>query len=222
MGDEMVSSKLRFIVLAVALHLHSVALAEIDWADVPGLSESDKTDITQLAQNLGMHNASSASDIRRLPGPDRYIVVRSEVFVSGLRRTWREFYACTSKEASCSSGNPERVGDWSIDGELSTQERWRFSDGDWFVDVELGTGISYAEAESIVLAFHRDMLVNTPESSGPRRRFDASEISFIRTIDPIAREFEVNIDQGNTQYGLRVRLRGDEVQLEDGGRISVA
>ncbi|MES2626734.1 MAG: hypothetical protein V4628_15715 [Pseudomonadota bacterium] len=218
----MVSSKLKFIVLAATVFLHTSVIAEIDWTGAPGLSESDKADIAKLAQNLSLHNPSSALERWRRPSDDRLVLVKSEVFSRGLRLAWREFYTRNSIQGSCASPCTERVGDWSIDGEVSAQERWRFSDGDWFVDVQLDTGISYAEAESIVMAVHRNALVNTPESNAPKRSFDASEISRIQTIDPINREFEFTIDQGITTWQLRVRLNGDEVQIYEGGGVSRA
>jgi hypothetical protein len=208
----MLSSKLRLIILATTVFLHSFALAEVDWTGVSDLSEADKADIARLAQNLGMYNPVGAEERIRAPTSNRFFIIRSEVISSGMRRTWREFYACSLKEF-CPPGEQAAVGDWKIDGEVTTQERWRFSDGDWFVDVKLDTGISYAEAESIVLAVHRNMLVSTPESGIAMRGSDASKISFIRTIDPIAGEFEVNMDGDYSGRSFLVRLKDGEVQV---------
>jgi hypothetical protein len=202
----------RLIIVGLAVLVYSSAHAQMDWTEVPDLSESDKANIVELVRNLGLPNPRHISVRTSLPLGDRVFVVRSEVFVDGLRRTWREAYICHTGDEFCSSSD-KRVGSWGVSEESRRQERWRFSDGDWFVDVELGTGISYAEAETIIVAIRRNAIVKMPEAIEFKDHSEASNILSVGAIDPIAREFQVRVGDGGSGQILHVRLNGDEVQL---------
>ena len=199
------------------IFLHASVHAEIDWSEVSDVSEQDKQDITELVQEAGMYNAATASTRVIHPGGGRMLVISSPVGVSGLRHTWTEVSLCRLRpgivDDVCTLMDSEGVGNWKVRMELTAEERWRVSDGDWFVDVQLGTGISYAEAEVIVLAIHRNELIRAPESGASDRRFDADNITSIRTVDPITRKFDVEIDNGGSGYDLAVTIRDGKVEL---------
>jgi len=206
------SVALRLALIAAALLCQSCTTIHPDWVNLPDFSDRDKASIVELVGNLGLQNPRTVTVRRRLPSSDRYYIVGSEIQVNGLRRTWREVYLCRVGEGYCPADDPRRVGSWSILREGEAQERWRISDGDWFVDVALGSAISYAEAETIVRAIHRDELVSTLEYTGRNPTFSASELTSIRTVDPLAGEFQVSVN-GSRFYSLEVRLNGSEVEL---------
>lgn len=202
----------RYLAATLALPIHASAYAQIDWSEVSDLSDSDKAAIEQLAHNVYM-DAISASAIHHFPGSERSFAIRGQVLVNGARRAWQELVVCRAGEGYCRTADGNDSKEWSIGKSLLMQERWRFSDGEWFVDVELGTGISYAEAETIVLAIRRKLL-NTPDGKN-RRNFDASSIRSIRAIDPLAREYAVEIGGNSSGQSLNVRLQGSDVVLHD-------
>jgi hypothetical protein len=146
---------------------------------------------------------------------DLSFVIRSQTIVDGLRRTWREMYVCRSGEGYCSRKSHDQAGDWRVGKEPVLQERWHFADGRWSVDVELGSGISYAEAETIILAIRRRSL-RTKQSEWKERiqAYDASSITAIRVIDPLAHKFTVDIDHGYSGYRLVVGLQDGAVHLD--------
>jgi len=197
--------------------LEPFARSVIDWTDVPELTAADKADITQLAQNWYMGGPAKASVVHHFPGPERSYAISSEVFVNGLRRTWRDMYVCHAGEGYCRTPPRDSAGEWSVGKEPLLEERWRIADGDWFVDVELGSGISYAEAEMIVLAIRHNTLVITPEVAKYRQGFNASSIYAINTRDPIAREFQVELGGDSSGESLSVRLQDGEVQVYEFG-----
>lgn len=216
----MMSPATHFLILALVTLSISPARADIDWAGAPGLSNSDKADIVELVQNVGMDHPDMPSQLTILQHDKNSFVVSSGITVDGLRRTWREIHLCRAGGPGCSTRSRERVGDRIIARESKTQERWRFSDGDWFVDVELGSAISYAQAETIILAIHRKTMILTPEAGNSTSSFDASDIAFVKTVDPLASKFLVHIRSGNTGYQLPIRLQGSEVHLHEVSTIT--
>ena len=80
-----------------------------------------------------------------------------------------------------------REGRWiGSRAELSVEESWRISDGSWFIDLRLGPGVPYGDAERIILAIRRRALVNrVPSFIGPLRldtvmpSIDATEVRSI-------------------------------------------
>lgn len=207
----------RLMAMAFGIFICQPLHAEIDWTEVTDISEQDKQEIVELVRTAGMSNAAKASITIVRPGGTRMIRISSPVAVSGQRRTWTEVSVCRPRPAilddPCTYMKSQGEGNWKISGDRTREERWRFSDGDWFVDVALGSAISYAEAEAIVVAIHRNQLVRTPESGSARYTFDASNIYRIVTPDPIAGVFAVVIDNGGSGYYLEVRLRDGKVEL---------
>jgi hypothetical protein len=191
--------------------IHASAYAQIDWTEASDLSDSDKAAIEQLAQNVYM-DAIKASVVHHFPSSERSFAIRGQVSGNGVRRVWQELVVCRAGEGYCRTADGNDSKEWSIGKSLLLQERWRFSDGDWFVDVELGTGISYAEAETIVLAIRRKSLQSTPDLE-TYRNFDVSSIRSIRTTDPLAREYAVEIGGSGSGQSLSVRLQGGDVML---------
>ncbi len=219
LSGRLISSLTRFVIVGLAVLVYSPARGEMDWSEVPGLSDADKTTILKLAFNLNMPLPAYIEEKVNFPSGRKVFLIRSEIGVEGLRRFWHEIYLCRIGDEYCPSDKPG-VDGWAIANEGKREERWRFSDGDWFVDVELGTGIAYVEAEAIVLAVRRDGFERIQDAD-PSYPFDAADILSITALDPVRRQFLVDIGRGSSGNVLTVQLSGTEVQLvEIGYRIN--
>lgn len=216
MEVKVVSRFLRFLAAVPLLALPLLASAELDWAGVSGLSDADKAAIVRLAQDSGMANLDKVSVFTRLPSSYKTYVISTPVLADGLRRTWREVYVCRVGAGNCGAVRASRRGGWALESAVTTQERWRIADGDWFADVELGSGISYAEAQSIIVAIHRNALVGTHEPKDYSGALIAANNLSMQTIDPVAGEFVVILARrGAGSTSLYLRLRAGEVELHE-------
>lgn len=211
---DLTTVPLRAVALFAAL-ISSASQAQVDWSATSGLSDSDKTALVALVRQFGLDGLERASEFLTHPTNRKIYVITGPISFDGLRRVWREVEVCRSNEDHCQRRSKLTVGDWAIASEIVRQERWHFSEGDMTVEVELGSGISYAEARTIVLAIHQKRLTLAPELAEFADAFDANKIAAIRVQDPIAREFEVSIDNDGSGYVLSVRLTDDEVLLHD-------
>jgi len=201
----------RFLPLATAsfcLPFAAVANAELDWAGAPDVAEADRLIIQELARRVNLETA--AVETRPGMGGSWYLI-RSAGAEDGLKRVWRQFGVCHTSVSFCSPRH-FGMGEWLIISQPSFEERWHFTDGDWSVDVELGGAVSYADAERIILAIHRNELRTTPDYQDGIS-FDASTIKSITAIDPIQREFTVALGDEHSGYDLQVRLQDDGVLL---------
>jgi hypothetical protein len=121
-----------------------------------------------------------------------------------------------------------RVGRWAVNGaDVSRRELWRVRDGAWHVDVHVAPGISYADAESIVLAIRRATMINRlPTSVGSLKlgtempEIDAASISTITKAATAAQDYELRTGV-NTGLWLRVRVVNDTVELHGYGSWTV-
>lgn len=188
------------------------AAALIDWAPVPHLTEADRKAITEIVERLHF-DADTIEERHRLPAESKFYVIRSPVFVTGRRISWREFSICPNSDSDCANSTHWGVGNWRVRAEPTLQERWRFMDGDWSIDVKLGGAVSYAEAETIIHAIQRQQLRSALSDGAARTSYDADDIRVIETFDPLGRRFSVTLNSGSEGYLLEVQLNGDEVQL---------
>ena len=211
MNSSTVLRAMRHLAVMLTVLFHASAHAQIDWGEASDLPDADKAAIEKLAGNVYL-NPVKVTVVHHFPSSDRSFAISGPVNAFGLRRVWQELIVCRAGEGHCRTADGNDSKEWGIGKSLSLQERWRFSDGDWFVDVELGTGISYAEAEAIVLAIRRNSLQRAPDME-VYRSFDASRITSILTSDPLAREYSVSIGGGGSGQILSVRLQGDAVLL---------
>lgn len=208
----MFSPGLRLTLLFI-LCLPGAYVAAIEWETYSELTDSDKADITALAQRFGIIGPSTATPFKPLFGRTELLLVRSEPRSDELRQSWRELYLCRKDDEDCSSRYTESEGNWVVAREFSREERWRFSDGDWSIDVELGTGISYSEADTIVQAILFEKVILAEDAPEYALNKFASNITAIYVSDVKAREFNVTFDDGGgtTTWIVRLTRRGVEL-----------
>ncbi|MDR0781799.1 MAG: hypothetical protein LBF16_14100 [Pseudomonadales bacterium] len=206
---------MKFLSIALGVLAPWFAQAQVDWTSVSGLTDSDKQDITEITTQTSMYISTTISEIpTHMAGT--FFVIRTPAHINGVRSAWHEITLCRKSVSSCLQRTNWGIGDWRVVAENSIQERWHFSDGEWAIDIELGPAISYAEAQSIVLAIHRHQLKTSPGLASFAANTDSSRIKSIRTIDPIAREFLVEINTGFSGDSLMVRLEDGDVILYGG------
>jgi hypothetical protein len=217
-ADNMIRSASRFILIALGALVPWLAQAQVDWTTVSGLTDADKKDITEIITKTGMYNGpTTISETPILSGS--LFVIRTPVQINGVRRAWHEISLCRKSQSLCPEQTRWGIGDWRVLAENSIQERWHFSDDEWEIDIELGSAISYAEAQSIVLAIHRNQLKSSPDLADFAKAMAmySSNITSVQTDDPITREFRVEISSGGSGHTLFVRLQDADVILYDGG-----
>jgi hypothetical protein len=110
------------------------------------------------------------------------LIVVSPITVDGNQRSWVELtvrrrgrdtggHRCQAPDPS--DGKVERRDRWvTSSAERSERSLWRVSDGDWHVDVWLGSNVSYDTATIIVRAIRRRTLVNQLPAMIGRRMGD--------------------------------------------------
>jgi len=150
----------------VASRAPEMAAAEL--ADV--LGASDTAAVLAVAAQFG------------IPSPARFgrpfsqyvgcpvVILESSVTVDGNKRSWVELWVRRKGrdtgghrcEVYAPAGATVRRHDrWVASSEERTERTvWRVQDGDWHVDVALGTGVSFDSAALIVQAVRRQTLVN--------------------------------------------------------------
>jgi len=98
------------------------------------------------------------------------VILESSVTVDGNRRSWVELWVRRKgrdtgghrcQVSAPSGGRVEHRDRWVASSEERTERTvWRVHDGDWHVDIALGTDVSYDTATLIVQAVRRHTLVN--------------------------------------------------------------
>src|SRR5882762_5765028 len=98
------------------------------------------------------------------------VILESPVTIDGNRRSWLELTVRrTGRDTgghhcevyATSDDTVKHAGRWvASSAERIEQTVWRVTDGDWHVDVTLGTGVSYDSAALIVQAVRHRTLVN--------------------------------------------------------------
>ena len=198
--------------IIVLVALSGTASAQVSWENDIALTGKDKAAIIALAQKSGIAEPRRASLISIHP-IGQMVVVKSGVSTNGKRRSWLEIDVCRI-DWECYETNLARVGRWVIASRAQEREAWRVDDKDWYVDVTLSKGVSYKVAERIVVAIHRNDLVDRLPPSSSMPIIKANNIRSVTSLGTEADEYEVEIDGGGaTGVLLRVRLRNGKVEL---------
>ena len=109
------------------------------------------------------------------------------------------------------------MGRWQASpANLERREAWHIQDGDWYLDVPVEAGLSYADVQQIVLAIRRGQLVNRlPASIGPltlNRAIPEIDPTEITRISKTTSGYEVWTGRA-TGYILQLRVIGSAVEL---------
>lgn len=129
----------------------------MEWSLDADISLSDRDEILRLARQTGIVQPARVFVVRTVPGNGRLVVVQSREDVRGNRRRrdvvtmWRDDWVNRNAPRSVSMEDV-RVGRWVANGKAELGEAWRVWDDAWSVDISLGPGVTYDDAEAIVRA----------------------------------------------------------------------
>jgi hypothetical protein len=187
------------------------------WNVPADVTAVDRRDILQLAGQLKINDPELVSTFN---SGCRAVRVVSRPKVDGHRVLSHWLLIRRASGAGCepvASGQPvKRVGNWLTGGTVAIPvERWRVRDGNWHVDVHLGAGVPYSDAEIIIRAIRRGELADQ-RPLGDRVRglpsIDAGAITVIErphqgigTPAPHPRQYEVRTgDKGGDSFSIRI------------------
>lgn len=168
------------------------------------LRSADTAAVLQVAAQFGLGHPVRLES--HFPYDIGCPVVRavSPVTVYGDRHSW--FELTVRRKGRDTGGHPCQLyetdgtkvrtsGRWiASPAELSEQVQWRMHDGDWYVDVALGTGVNYEDAKLIVHAVRQGTLVNRIPAA--LRRFYGDTLPVIKAGD--IREISLSSDKAYT------------------------
>ena len=208
----------------------------VQWQVDDTIVDVDRTAILTLARRMGIERPRKVSF--RFPFLENcpVVLVESMVVEDDWRLSWEQVTVHVQGrswggrvcERPAGTAVVRRGGRWAVNGaDVSRRELWRVRDGTCHVDVDVAPGISYADAESIVLAIRRATIINRLRTSvgslklrAEMPEIDAASISSITKAATAAQEYEVRTGV-KTGLWLRVRVVNDTVELHDYGSWTV-
>jgi hypothetical protein len=150
------------LTLGLAFSAAARQSAPIEWKLEETVTAADRKDILQLAKEMGIDAPREVISVHGLPGDCRWVSVESAIVESGNQRTW--YYVEIRPPGSRCLIVPtgvKKVGRWTaLRPELGKYEEWRIRDKEWHIDIHLGAGVPFNDAELIVLAIRRGELKN--------------------------------------------------------------
>jgi hypothetical protein len=187
------------------------------WNVPAGVTAADRRDILQLSAQLAIEDPEVVSAFR---SDCLAVRVVSRPAVDGNRVVSRWTLIRLASGPGCqpvASGKPvKRVGNWLTGATAAIPiERWRVRDGDWHVDVHLGMGVPYGDAEIIIRAIRRGEVVDERPAADRVRslpNIDAGAVTLIErphqgfgTPAPHPRDFEVRTGvEGGDSFLMRI------------------
>jgi hypothetical protein len=195
------------------------------------LGASDTAAVLAVAAQFGIPNPA------RIGRPfSQYVgcpvvILESPVTVDGNRRSWVELWVRRKGrdtgghrcEVYAPAGATVRLHDrWVASSEERTERTvWRVQDGDWHVDVALGTGVSFDSAALIVQAVRRQTLVNEIPDVLRRLMGDTLPVvdaGDIRTIEKSRESYVYKVKTGEVcGYVLSVSIDAGRVLVHNVG-----
>ena len=190
-----------FVALATCL-VFEVASAQppsnpVEWPQGVRISQSERQEILALAKIMGVAEPVKVSIGVVLALGDRFVTVDGRVSSNGPQRSWatarmfRENWR-DPDNAPAPEQRTHRVGRWISMGDGEHVSLWRM-EAAWFVEVTLDAGVSYTDAQRIVLALRRGTFATRPDNPPPccvPERFEPSAGTTIQRT-------------GNDRYSLR-------------------
>jgi hypothetical protein len=198
------------------------------WNVPAAVTAADRRDILQLSAQLAIADPEVVSAFR---SDCLAVRVVSRSTVDGNRVVSRWTLIRRASGPGCqpvASGKPvRRVGNWLTGATAAIPiERWRVRDGDWHVDVHLGAGVPYDDAEIIIRAIRRGELPDERPPADRARslpRIDAGAVTLIErphqgmgTPAP-PREYGVRTGEGGGD-SLLIRIVDGRVEVHRYGQ----
>jgi len=110
-------------------------------------------------------------------------------------------------------GKSKRVGRWFANStDLETRREWKVEEDQWVKYVPFSDGVSYEDAETIILAIkHRQVVDRSLRNALPS--IDSMDIASIQVKASADRTFEVTTSNGGSGEIYLIRLNDHNVEL---------
>lgn len=220
---KIVSQRISLGMVSLYLHMflspHAAAqvqqAGQVEWQDENFFTEADRRAIPTLAKRMGIQNPKRVNHGEYLPTLCPYAMIESAYSYSGHLRTHLQLIV-HRKDWKCmipQRAKRKRVGRWFADAaELETRREWKIEEHQWIKYVFSGDGVSYEDAELIILAIKHGQLVNrSPQNVMPT--IDPMDITSIRVKESDDRTFEVGTSQGGSGEIYVIRINDRLVEL---------
>lgn len=198
---------------------HAQQVEQVEWQDGKFFTEADRKAITTLAKIVGIQNPKRIYHGESLPSLCPYATVESTYSESGHLRTYRQLIL-RRKDWKCmrpERGRSKREGRWFADtAGIETRKEWKVEEDRWVKYIAFGDGVSYEDAELIILAIkHRQLVNRLPENIVPLQipTVDPADITSIQVKTRADRTFEVWTSTGGSGENFVIRINDRSVEL---------
>lgn len=194
---------------------------KIEWQDEKSFTGADRSAIPALASTMGLQNPRRVYQGQFLPSLCPFVMVESTYSESGHLRTYLKLrmYRKDWKCRKPGGAKIRRVGRWfAYSTDLETRREWRIEEDQWVRYVPFGNGVSYEDAELIILAIKHDQLVKRlPDDavSFGVPAIDPADITSIQVRANEANTFEVGSSKGGSGKIYVIKIIGHSVELHE-------
>jgi hypothetical protein len=192
---------------------------QIEWQDQKYFTAGDRTAIPSLARAMGIQNPKRIYHGESLPSSCPFVMVESAYSDSGHLRSFLQL-VIHRKDSKCARpvrAESRRVGRWfASNAGLRTWRQWKIEEGQWVKYVAFEDGVSYEDAELIMLAIkHRQLVNRLPHNVVPLQipAIDPGEITSIRVKTDADRTFEVWSSVGGSGDVYLLKINAGRVEL---------
>jgi hypothetical protein len=191
---------------------------QIEWQDERRFfSDADRNAIPALAKVLGLLNPKRVYQGQYLPDLCPYAMVESASSESDHLRTYLQL-TVHRKDWKCmrAGTKSKRVGRWlAYKTELDTRREWKIEEDQWVKYVPFGEGVSYDDAELIILAIKHRQLVNQLAGNLQVPTIDPGDITSIQVKANATRTFEVFSSKGGSGEIYSITINDHNVELRE-------
>jgi hypothetical protein len=200
---------------------HAQQAKQVEWEDGKSLTEADRIAILTLAKIMGIQDPKRVYRGEYLPDLCPYTMVESTYSESGQLRTHlqltvhRKDWKCVRPERA----KRKRVGRWFAERtELEARREWKVEEDQWVKYVPFVDGVSYEDAELIILAIkHRQLVNRLPQNRVPLQipTIEPMDITSIQVKTNADRTFAVESSKGGSGEIYVIRINNRSVELLD-------
>lgn len=190
--------------------------AQVKWQDENFFTQADRKALPALANIMGIGNPKRVFHGEFIPSTCPYVMIESVFSESGHLRTYQQLMAYRNDWKKCGKpvrGESKRKGRWFANSaDLKTQREWKVQEDTWVKYVSFDDGVSYDDAETIILAVkHRQLVNRSPENAIPV--IDPMDITSIQVKGGPDRTFKVWTSVGGAGEVFVVRIDDRAVEL---------
>ena len=192
---------------------------QIEWQGQGSFTEADRIAIPALAKIMGLKNPKRVYQGQYLPDLCPYVMVESTYAENEHLRTYLQMMV-HRKDWNCmrpAGTRSKRAGRWSAyTSEIEKRREWKIQEDQWVKYVPFGDGVSYEDAELIVLAIKHHQLANRLAQNGAPLQapaIDPAEITSIQVKSNAVRTFEVGCSTGGSGDIYVITINDHSVEL---------